>query len=96
MNKKWDLDSIGYHVNFFTSATITYRKHNSTKLHKRKVKIPLLGYLFMDQNIHLAAQEEMKKIHAELKNENRTLMANCYYKHSTQRREKNEKLSYTK
>ncbi|MEM4994774.1 hypothetical protein WKH56_19630 [Priestia sp. SB1] len=83
---KWDLDSIGYLVNFFTSATITYRQHNSTEIHKRKVKIKWLDYLFMDQNIHLAAQEEMKKIHNELKNENRTLMANSYYKQNTQRR----------
>ncbi|WP_310876937.1 hypothetical protein [Priestia megaterium] len=86
MNKKWDLDSIGYHVNFFTSATITYRKHNSTEIHKRKVKIKWLEYLFMDQNIHLAVEEEKKKLRNQLKNENRTLMANNYHKQNTQRR----------
>ena len=92
MNKKWDLDSIGYHVNFFNSATITYRQHNSTKLHKHKVKIPLLGYLFMDENIHIAVREEMKKIHNQLKKENMTLTANSYYKQKTKGRLQHDEL----
>jgi len=81
---KWDLDSIGYYVNFFNSATITYKRHNSNKLYTRKVKFRLLEYLFMDKNIHLVVKDEMKKLHTELKNENMTLMANSYHKQNQQ------------
>ena len=86
------MDSIGYHVNFFTSATITYRQHNSTEIHKRKVKIPLFNYLFMDEDIHLAAREEMEKIHTKLKSENNVLMANNYYTQKTKGRLQHDEL----
>jgi hypothetical protein len=80
MDNRWDLDSIDYQINWFTSATITYRKHGSDTIHKMRAKIPLLGYLFMKNRIHNAVINECEKLHNRLKKENNLVAADNYYK----------------
>jgi hypothetical protein len=80
MKGRWDLDSIDYHVNWFTSSTITYKKHGSDTIHKMKVKIKLLEYLFMDKNIHIETMEMINGLREVMKKENMLATATNYYK----------------
>ncbi|WP_025909340.1 hypothetical protein [Priestia flexa] len=75
---KWDLDSIEYTIDFFTSATITYSRFNADVIHSRKVKIKVLDYLFFDGNIHTAVHNEIQKLKYEMKKENMTITANNF------------------
>ncbi|MFA1509882.1 hypothetical protein ACDN41_11700 [Priestia aryabhattai] len=80
MNNKWDLDSIDYHINWFTSSTIAYKKHGSSTVHKMKVKIKLLEYLFMNKNIHNETMEMIEGLREVMKKENMLATATNYYK----------------
>ena len=80
MNNKWDLDSIDYQINWFTSSIITYKKHGSDTVHKMKVKIKLLEYLFMNKNIHIETMEMIEGLRDVMKKENMLATATNYYK----------------